>query len=285
MMTLDIFRKPDRKWESFLGVYPSALIDTHPSGEYVAMQVVQTDEEVTRERAAIWNAVSRKLFVIPENANALCWIERGTEVLILEEFYRDVNTRPPQYATPIQSEYRHFSRRLSWPAMDTIEKIELKFPMGWLIDIIPSPLEKIACFVWQDQCEAGIEYVSWEDGHLEQLDSIGFTTDSNLIRGPVFNEESTFIAMTFGNGCWWSESPDIPSPGGQFCAGYLIWSEAKSGKYQRLDINIDLPADWKPEDPEDIINNEFLGKPVFINSNEVKILLPTKEERIILLHI
>ena len=131
----------------------------------------------------------------------------------------------------------------------------------------------------------GAEYISWEDGHLEQLKNIGFITDSNLIREPVFNEEGTFIAMTFGNGCWWSESPDIPSSGGQFYAGYLVWSEAKSGKYQRIDIIIDLPIDWVPEDPEDILNNEFLGKPIFINSNEVKILLPTKEERILPLQV
>jgi|GEM_PF-4142116 len=160
MMTLDFFRQPDSEWESFLGEYPCALIDIHPSGEHVAMQVVQIDEGVTKERAAIWNTASRRLFVIPENTNALCWIERGTEILMLEELYRNAHTRPPHFVTPIQSEYQHFLRRLSWPAMETIEKIEVKFPMGWLIDVTPSPSGEIACFVWQDQCEAGIEYMA-----------------------------------------------------------------------------------------------------------------------------
>ena len=283
-MALDLFKQPDNKWEPFLGEYPSALIDTHPSGEYVAMQIVQINEEVTKERAAIWSTASRKVFVRLENTNALCWIERGTEMLMLEEFHKTANIRPPLYATPIQSEYQHFLRRLSWPAMDTIEKIELKFPMGWLIDIVPSPTTKLACFIWQDQCESGIEFVTWEDGQLRQLPEMGFIADSNLIRGPVFNDEGTFIAMTFGKGCWWAETLEETSIGGDFYVGYLIWSQIGSVKYNRININVSIPSGWKPHNPEDILTNEFLGKPVFISPHELQILLPTNEKRIIALY-
>jgi len=78
-----------------------------------------------------------------------------------------------------------------------------------------------------------------------------------------------------------SETPDDPSPGGDFNAGYLIWSETGSGSYHRIDINVSIPTGWKPRDPRDILHNEFLSKPEFVCTHEVKIVLPTGEERLL----
>ena len=281
---MDYFKKPDNQWESFLGEFPCALMDTHTSGNYLVMQVMQNNEDGANERTAIWNANSRTIAWSSKDICAMCWIENGTELLMLKEMHLDDSSRPSIFTSPVQSEYKHVLVRSSWPAMDIIEEIEIKYPMGWLIDIVPSPSEKVACFVWQDQCESGIEYVSWTNGTLEQLIGKGFLADSNLIQGPVFNEDGSMLVMSFGNGCWWSEAPDIPSPGGKIVAGYIVWSEVKSDKYFRSDVLIDVPTGWLPEDPDDILANEFLDKPTFINSNEVKILLPINEEQIIPLY-
>jgi hypothetical protein len=90
-MTLELFGLPDSGWQPLLGTFPSALLDTHPSGKFVAMQVLLYDE-VTIERAAIWNTKSRQVHWNPGNANALCWIENGSELLVLEETRRGYGT-------------------------------------------------------------------------------------------------------------------------------------------------------------------------------------------------
>jgi hypothetical protein len=279
-MGRELFDLYDQKWEPLEGSFPSALLDTHPSGDFVAMQVV-LHNEVTTERAAIWNTKARKIHWNPGNANALCWIENGTELLVLEKLHKEGAIRPPLFVTPTQAEYQHFLRRMSWPGLDTISCIELKFPMGWLIDIVPSPVDKLACFVWQDQCESGIEFVSWREAELCQLPKKGFCMDSNLIQGPVFNSDGSIIAMTFGGGFWWGSTPEEPSPGGNFNVGCLIWSETGSGIYNRIDLDVTIPAGWKPRDPEDVLHNEFLSRPEFISPHEVKIALPTGEEQLL----
>lgn len=274
------FENPDKKWEVLAGCFPVACLDRHPSGNFVSMQIISNDIFIN-ERAAIWETKTRELVHSPENAKAMCWIERGSELLVLETIHRDDVERPPLFVTPLQREYQHFVRRVSWPGFETISVLEIKFPMGWLVDIIPSPTEPLACFVWEDQCESGIEFVTWEQGTLQQVPKRGFFSDSNFMQGPVFNEDGTVLAMSFGAGCWWSETPDEPSPGGSFKAGYIIWTEVKSGQYHRKDIDVVVPEGWRPEDPDDSLHTMCLSQPIFIGPNEVKILLPTKEEHIV----
>jgi len=279
-MARDLFDYEDSKWEALEGGLPSAYLDTHPTGKFVTMQVVLPDSIVTIERAAVWNIKTHKIHWNPGNANALCWIEEGSEMLVLEESPKEGYIRPPLFVTPTQEEYRHFMRRISWPGLDTISCLELEFPHGWLTDVIASPADSLACFVWEDQCEAGIEFVSWEEGELRQLANTGFYgRGSNKIQGPVFSSDGTILAMTFGVGCWWAEELDMPSKGGEFNVGCLVWSETGSCEYRRIDIDVSVPAVWRPDNPEDMLHNEYLSRPEFICTHEVKILLPTGEER------
>ena len=280
-MARELFDYPDSRWQSLCGDFPSALLDTHPRGEFVAMQVLLY-EEVTTERAAIWNTKTRKIHWNPGNVNALCWVEDGNEILVLEKIQKEGVLRPPHFATPTQSEYKHLMRRMSWPGLETISFLELKFPMGWPIDIVSSPTDKLTCFVWQDQCESGIEYVSWKEGDLHQLLDIGFCkANSNLIQGPVFNPDGTAIAIAFGAGVWWAETPDKPSQGGEFPVGSIIFSETGSGKYIQKDIFVNIPEGWRPKDPTNSVHNEYLPAPIFLSSHEIKIELPTGEIKLI----
>ncbi len=281
-MAIILFDQPDTNWQELSGAFPSGLIDTHPGGKYVALQV-QLFDEVTTERAAILNSKTRKIFWNPGNANALCWIEQCSEMLILEKVYTEGSVRPPIYATPTQEEYQHFMRRVSWPGLETISCIELKFPMGWLIDVVASPIDKLACFVWQDQCESGIEFVTWTEGKLRQIPNIGFFMDSNLIRGPVFSPDGSILAMTFGGGIWWADEPEKFSSGGVKKVGSVVWSETGSGRYYRSDLQTEVPDGWRPEDPNDILKNEFLPLPEFITPKEISIVIPTGEKKLIYL--
>ena len=279
-MTREWFDIPDDNWESLAGFFPIASLDRHPSGNYISMQIVANDG-IINERAAIWDTKTRKVVWNPENANALCWIEAGHELLILEKRSSEDAKRPPLFVTPTQDEYQYFARRISWPGLETISCVKIKFLMGWPIDIVPSPVDKLACLIWQDQCESGIEFISWEQGELQQLSKIGFLTDSNYIQTPVFNEYGTILAVSLGAGCWWSESPDEASSGGHFDVGYIVWTEVNSGRYNRINIEVDLPDGWLPDDIDDVLQNMYLSPPIFISPNELKILLPTKEERIL----
>jgi len=273
---------PDESWEPLYGVFPDSYLDTHPSGRYIAFQIVQREEDFT-EKAGIWDTQTKKLIWNPKNVNALCWIGNGNELLVVERIYQPEHERPSIFVTPTQSEYKHFMRILSWPGLETISCLELHFPHGWLIDVVTSPVNNIASYVWQDQCESGIEFVSWEDGNLHQLPKKGFYCNSNLIRGPVFNSDGTLIAMTFGVGIWWADTPEMASEGGIKNVGFLIWGEVGSGLFRRIDIEVNISKGWKPNDPEDILHNEFLSLPEFVCPNEVKIILPTSEECVLYL--
>jgi hypothetical protein len=87
--------------------------------------------------------------------------------------------------------------------------------------------------------------------------------------------------MTFGAGIWWTDEPDEPSDGGVRNVGYVIWSETGSGKYDRIDIEVEVPVGWKPKNINNILKNEYLSLPIFICPHEIKIILPTEEERVI----
>lgn len=275
-MTRKWIDKPDPMWEQLRGEPPQIRLDRHPSGEFVAMQVNLQLETMT-QRVAVWNTETRNIEWNPGNANALCWIENGNQVLLIEEvFVPDLN-RSAVFATPLQREYTHFIEKLSWPARELIDSTEVTFPTGHLVDIVSSPTEALACFVWEDQHEAGIEFVSWRDGKLRQLPDCGYFGHSNLIQGPVFSPGGRFVAFSYGEGVWWSDDPYMPSSGGTHRVGWVVISEAASGIYRESEVTTSIPEGWLPADP-DSIWNEFLTCPVFITDDTVEVMLPTGEK-------
>ncbi len=276
-MTRKWIDEPDSAWEPLGGKLPQFYLGKHPSGTFVAMQVSLMLETLI-ERAAVWNAETCRIEWDPGNANALCWIEDGNQILVLEEVFIPDHHHPAVFATPLQREYVHFLRRFSWPKREHISSIEVTFPTGWLVDIVPSPTEALACFVWEDQHEAGIEFVSWEDGHLRQLPDSGYFGRSNFIQGPVFSPDGRFVALSYGEGTWWSDEPDVPSLGGLFKVGWVVVGETASGTYREIEVTASVAEGWLPDDPDDI-KNELPSCPVFIDNEAFRIMLPTGEER------
>jgi hypothetical protein len=269
--------EPDAAWERLEGRLPEVRLSRHPSGRFLAMQVVVMLESMVT-RAAIWNTETYRIEWNPANANALCWVEAGDELLVVEEHYTVDSDRSPMLATPLQREYTYYLRRLYWPSTEQISSSDLTLPAGWPVDIVPSPDTAIACVVWEDQHKAGIEWVSWSGGRLRNVPGYGYSRDSNLIQGPVFSPDGDLVAMSYGAGVWWSDERHLPSPGGVRRLGWVVVGKPLSGTYQELDVVASVPEGWLPDDPDDIWN-EFVSCPRFADDETILVDVPTGEER------
>jgi dipeptidyl aminopeptidase/acylaminoacyl peptidase len=263
----------DRDWEPLLGERPTSRLARHPSGDFVAMQV-SVWIETTVERAAVWETRTRKIAWNPGDANALAWLPDGEEILVLRECFAPNPSGRGICVTPLQSDCRHSFERRSWPSVHLIALAPIDPPTGWLIDVVPSPDRPMACVVWQDQCEAGIDLISWEGGQPAQFAERGYYGRSNLISGPAFSPDGRYVAISYGEPCWWSEAHETPSKGGDLRVGCVVVGDIMAGTYREIDIVVPIPKGWLPTDPDDI-RNELLNCPHFVDGETVQITTPT----------
>jgi hypothetical protein len=264
----------DRDWEPLLGERPASRLARHPSGDFVAMQV-SVWIDTTAEKAAVWQTRTRKIAWNPGDANALAWIPGGEEILVLRESFTPNPSARGVFVTPLQSECWHSFERRSWPSLDLIGSAPIDPPTGWLVDIVPSPDRPMACVVWQDQCEGGIELVCWEGGQPEQLAGRGYYGGSNLISGPTFSPDGRYVAIGYGEPCWWSEAARTPSKGSVLRVGWVVVGDTMAWRYREIDIAVTIPKGWLPADPDDTIRNELLGCPQFVDARTLQVTTPT----------
>ena len=158
-MTRRWLSQPDTSYEPLQGAYPDAVLDEHPSGEFVAMQVTVA-LDVLQERAAVWNTKTRELVWKAEDLNAICWSSRGDEVYVVRQSYHRSVDHPARIVTPLQSEVSYFFQRHSWPGRQLTACSSIRPPTGWIVDVAVSPIGDLACFSWNDQTEARVELVS-----------------------------------------------------------------------------------------------------------------------------
>src|SRR5689334_19394378 len=83
-MARTYFAIPALEWERLEDEAPIALLDQHPSGQYVALQVAVWHDSLV-ERAAIWNTATHTIAWNPGDANALCWLPSGHQLLLVRE--------------------------------------------------------------------------------------------------------------------------------------------------------------------------------------------------------
>ena len=276
-MARTYFDVPAPEWEPLEGEAPIALLDQHPSGQYVALQVAVWHDTLV-ERAAIWNTTTHTIAWNPGDANALCWLPSGHELLLVREIFTPHPERRGIFVTPLQAEYGHVIERRTWPEQRLIDTIDVTFPTGWLVDVIVSPVAPLACFVWHDQCEAGIEFVAWSDGSFQQLLNRGYYGHSNLLEGPIFSPDGAVVVFSYGSYAWWSEDPELPSQGGTFKVGWSVIYNVARGSYREVDVLATIPVGWLPEDPERI-DHGMVSCPRFSTPDRFRVTLPTGEQQ------
>ncbi len=261
-------------WEPFLGEQPFASLDRHPSGELLAMQV---SGDYT-EKAAVWDARTKKIAWQSEGVNALCWTPAGDEFLVIRQVFRPDPEKPDIFVTPLQREFTHFLERRSWPDDELIDSCQVKAPTGWFRQVVASPAGSLACFVWQEQHAAGVEFVSWEDGPLRRLEGHGYYGPSPLLQGPAFSPDGRHITITYGRQEWWwaedADDPNTPSRGGCLRVGTVVVGDVADGTYSEIPVPATVPERWLPDDPDDI-NSQLLSKPHVMDSERFAVDLPT----------
>ncbi len=100
-------------FEAFEGEKPDHLLNKHPDGTYLALQVTIGDVYP----AAIWSTETKRLVWSPEDAYGLSWLREGTQIAAL------------QY--PFSSEDSCFAV-YSWPQGHLLQHCSLRFSLGYL---------------------------------------------------------------------------------------------------------------------------------------------------------
>ncbi len=251
-------------WEPLHGEQPYTLLALHPFGRFAARQV-STWTDTTVERAAIWDAETRKIVWNPGNANAICWTPDGDEVLLIRDPYDPAVMASGQY------EYAHYFERRSWPALEVIECSKYEVPDGWVVGLVPHPHRKLACVVWRDQCCSGIGFVSWESGSACSIPDSQCSVSTNLNSDAVFSPKGRYLVCAYGIDCWWSDDPEEPSPGGEFQAGVVVITDLDTWEHRDVEVRLSAPADWLLNDPEDSTSLALFSRPRFVDDEQFEV--------------
>jgi hypothetical protein len=284
---VEFFDQPDPAFGNFLGEFPYALLDRHPNGRHLAMQVrVWRDGAV--DRAAVWDAHTKRVAWAPDGVLALCWLPGGRELLLVRDRVPKPHLMDVGFfrgERPERARHMRTVERFSWPDDVTREEpraldaAPMPLAAGEAWAIVPSPTEALAAVTWLDQSEAGVELVSWADGApLTHLSGRGHFGDrSNTLNTPTFSQDGQYLVLIYGAPQWWTgedDDPDEPSPGGTFCCGWAVVGDVAQGTYTEYAVEVTVPSGWVPEDPHNA-EWDYLPPAEFAGSKEFVVPLPT----------
>lgn len=260
---------------------PTEVLDQHPNGHLVALRVNYSP----LDRAAVWDRTSGKLFWIRENTVALCWLRQGNQVALVRGMYQPEPDRPDLIASALQSEHTYLLERQTWPDHAVISVCDITIPEGWVNRVIVSPRNDIAVVRWFEQDAAGFVLVGLrEQGDVQRPDAGYRTAPDNVVQGPVFSPDGHFIVLSCGRGLWWSdgnedEDPAVPARGGRYEIGHVAIYNALNRTVQEILIEENIPAGWRPDNPDNPLRYELLSEPQFITDTKFIIRLPTGTKR------
>lgn len=256
-----------RQFEAFEGEKPFRLLDQHPDGKHLAMQVKTADVFLS----AIWCADTKRVvcFRADADAHALAWLHQGTQMAVLQN--------------PILSKDFLFVT-YSWPQCDLLQQCSLRFPMGYLFDLVISPTNDFAVCQWTDQCEFGFEFVMLAEHRIVHLAQQGYMNQTTIYTTrPVFHPDGRFwVCCAQTNTSWWAdentlEKYDQPGKGGQREIGSILVFES-AHLLGEIPLLITVPAGYLPpgigtlegvsDEPVDIAD------PVFLDGHHIMIRLP-----------
>jgi hypothetical protein len=282
------------QFERLHGEKPLKVLDRHPDGRYVALQVIAL-LHTTAERAAVWDLETKRIVWAPEGVSAIAWLPGGDRVALINEQYQPAPDHPAIIVSPLQSEFTYSFMIASWPEHKPQTHCLLKLPTGWPIDLAVSPRGDLAAVVWQDQGEAGLEFVAFEgdtprqiaETGLPQVGSLGgflnfggFPLKTQLVFHPVFSPDGRYILVPWqANEDWW----DIAMPNGmkasdtsrEFQIGTISILDWDERTHQAIPLIERIPAGWISEARDDGWYFLLIEPPVFLDAERFTITLPT----------
>ncbi len=254
-------------FEAFEGEKPDILLDRHPGGNYLAMQVSTRD----LFPAAIWDAETKRLVWSREDTCALAWLQHGTQLAALQ--------------CSLSSD-EFFFTLYSWPQGHLLEQCSLYFPFGYWFDLFIAPTNDFAACKWTDQGEFGFEFISIQDHSVTHLAQHGYYhRHTNISTRVAFHPEYCFWVCAYeDNSDWWIDKE----------ATY-DWQPAKVGTREKLGgllvfdhthllgeipVFVTVTADYRPPNVKNFEENEYITDPVFLDAQRVMLRLPSGEEPI-----
>jgi hypothetical protein len=269
------------RYEPLGDAKPVALISSHPSGQYVALQV----PGMPLNRAAVWETATGRLVWAPPDTVALSWMPDGREMILIRYRYQRADDHPAMIVTPLQQEYSWSLERRSWPERNRLRACPLeRLLVGWFDDVVLSPRGDLAAVYWLEQSCAGVDLVALGEVDDKQLEDGSCSVGTNWVTGPLFSPDGRYLLLATGPGSlWWApaadEDPDMPSPGGRFRVGDLVVFNVDTREQQAVvHVHTDLPVGWLPESPESP-ETELLELAEFVTDSDFRLKLPTGDWR------
>ena len=269
---------PLETFEPVAGVHPGTVLDRHPDGRSVALQLFLGPDE----RAGVWDADTGHLIWWPHATYALCWTADGRHIYVLRRDYDPEPGDPDLESAPLDSGDSYVLECRTWPERRVVGACEVAVPEGWVDRVVLAPRDDLAAIRWIEQDCAGFVLVALDGDRDHQLPDAGYRTAPNGINGPVFSPDGWFLALSCGKALWWwtdpDEDPETPAAEGRYELGHVAIYDVARGTVRDVSIEAHVPAGWLPADPADI-DCELLGAPRFIAPTEFVVTLPTGEER------
>jgi len=270
-----------RTFETLEEKKPDRLLDRHPDGKYLAMQVSTADAYL----AAIWDNETKRLTWSPEAAHALAWLRQGTQIAALQN---------PQVSEDFQFAI------YSWPQGSLLQRCPLRFPMGYLFDLVISPASDLAVCQWTDQCEFGYEFVAiHEDKIIHLVQDSYFNGKTSYSTRPVFSSDGLLWVCAYQeNTDWWenedSHEHDAHSTGEAKKEIGAIVVFHQTQMLGEIPLRLTIPPDYQPPNvsapgffsqetkasssfPE---GSEYTVDPVFLDTHRIMIRLPSGESQV-----
>lgn len=257
-------------FETFESEKPTHLLDKHPDGKHLAMQVETEDVFL----AAIWNMETKQRVWSPEDAHALAWLQEGTQIAALQN--------------PILSEDFLFTI-YSWPQGQLIHQCPLHFPMGFLFDLVISPKSDLAVCQWTEQTEFGFEFININNQTVAHMAQSGyFHEKTNRSTRPAFSPNGhVWVCCYQEEGCWPNDNDSLtqkkrPRKEDQQHIGTVIVFHGT----QKLDVFPIVPTGTtgdlsQNQTPPAVFPNDLdISNPLFIDSQHVMIRLSSGESLI-----
>jgi hypothetical protein len=258
-------------FEGFEGERPYLLLEKHPDGKHLALQVATADVFL----AAVWNNDTKRLVWFPKDAHGLAWLHQGTQIAALQN--------------PLLSGDFLFAI-YSWPQGHLLQQCPLRFPMGYRFDLIISPANDLAVCQWTDQCEFGFEFITLGNHSVAQLTQHGYINRKTMTSTrPVFRPDGRFWVCGYQEKTsWWInedrfENDTKPVQGGQNEIGAVVVFQGTK-PLGEIPLIVNVPVGYLPPDlwTLDGSSNEmlYISDPIFIDIYHIMIHLPSGESQV-----